>query len=70
MRFRGPKALPDNIKERPFWSRVLSVELNPSRKDTFYDYSSAAMGWMSADGRRTLLPSVEKSAIPLTNENR
>ncbi len=26
-----------NIKGRPFWSRVLSVRLNPSRKDTLYD---------------------------------
>ena len=25
-----------NIKGRPFWSRVLSVQLNPSRKDTLY----------------------------------
>jgi hypothetical protein len=25
------------------------------------------MGWMSAVGRRTLLPSVEMSAMPLTN---
>jgi len=29
--------------------------------------SSAAIGWMSAVDRRTLLPSVEKSAMPLTN---
>jgi hypothetical protein len=26
-----------NIKGRPFWSRVLSVRLNPPRKDTLYD---------------------------------
>jgi hypothetical protein len=25
------------MKGRPFWSRVLSVRLNPSRKDTLYD---------------------------------
>src|SRR6266436_6048580 len=43
MRFRGPKALPDNIKGRPFWSRVLSVQLNPSRKDTLY-FGEAAGG--------------------------
>ena len=26
-----------NIKGRPFWSKVLSVRLNPTRKDTLYD---------------------------------
>jgi hypothetical protein len=31
------QGLERNIKGRPFWSRVLSVQLNPSRKDTLYD---------------------------------
>ena len=36
-RNRPSEVLERNIKGRPFWSRVLSVRLNPSRKDTLYD---------------------------------
>jgi hypothetical protein len=33
MGFRGPKALPDNIKGRPFWSRVWVLASTPTERN-------------------------------------
>ena len=45
-----------------------SIQGEPSAtRHTAPATSSAAIGWMRADGRRTVLPSVERSAMPLMN---
>jgi hypothetical protein len=58
------------IETELLWSGDSMVPLRGSPtavRATGLATASAAMGWMSAGGRRTVLPSVAESAIPLTN---